>query len=100
MAYLFKDCSYLNKVVFNNETPRLSNIKYMFYNCDSLTIANLNLDTSKVTQMDYMFYNCVKLNYLDISSFYLENLINSSYMFQGCTNLTEIKFNDNSTTKN
>ena len=95
MSYLFKDCINLNNVTFDNETPNLENMSYMFYNCSSLEEVHLNIDTSKVKQMDYMFFNSSKLAYLDLSKFNLENLVNSSHMFHGCTNLTEIKFNDN-----
>ena len=47
-ANLFKNCSHLNNVTFDNETPNLENIRYMFYNCNSLETVNLNINTSKV----------------------------------------------------
>ena len=59
-----------------------------------------NFDTSKVTRMNKMFYSCGSLTYLDISSFYLENLIYSDYMFYSCSCLEEIVINNNTTTKN
>ena len=100
MSNLFKDCINLNNVTFDNETPNLENMSFMFYNCSSLEEVHLNIDTSKVKQMDYMFFNSSKLTYLDLSKFNLENLVNSSHMFHGCTNLAEIKFNDNTKTIN
>ena len=73
----------------------------MFYNCESLNNAiNLNITKSKVKYMEYIFYNLVNLTYLDLSKFNLENLVNASHMFHGCTNLIEIKFNENSKTIN
>ena len=88
MANLFKDCIKLNNIVFDIETPNLENIRYMFYNCGSLNdIIKLNIINSKVKYMDYMFYNSVNLTYLDLSKFNLENLVNASHMFHGCTNL-------------
>ena len=59
-----------------------------------------NFDTSKVTYMNSMFKNCISLTHLDLSYFNLENLRDSRYMFEECFTLKEIKFNDNTTTKN
>ena len=100
MANIFKSCSNLAKVYFDNETPNLENLRSMFYNCDSLTTVYLNIDTSKVKQADYMFYNCSKLINIDISNFNLEQLSNSSFMFENCINLEEIRFNNNTLTRN
>ena len=72
----------------------------MFKDCESLSIANLNFNTSKVKQMDYMFYYCKELEYLNISNFHLENLINSQNMLKGCIKLKEIEFNNNTRTDN
>ena len=47
-----------------------------------------------------MFYWCYNLIILDLSSFKLENLINSKFMFDHCTKLKEIKFNENTKTIN
>ena len=100
MENLFKDCSNLTKVDFNNKTPNLQNARNMFYGCDSLTSINMQFDTSKVTRMDYMFYHCEKITNIDITSFNLENLKNATSMFEGCFALKNIKFNDNTLTKN
>ena len=58
----------------------------MFYRCESLTNVNLNFDTSKVTLMNNMFYDCGELTNLNLSSFNLEKLEDSSYMFYRCLN--------------
>ena len=47
-----------------------------------------------------MFYGCQSLIYLDLSGFDLENLKSSNLMFAYCISLIEIKFNNNTSTKN
>ena len=100
MENLFKDCAYLTNVNFDNKTPNLENIRNMFFRCSLLKEVKTNFDTLKVERMDYMFYGCDSLTYLDISNFNLENLKYSTQMFAYCINLTEIKFNDYTSTKN
>ena len=101
MESLFSGCINMNNFTFDKEMPNLENTSYMFYNCKSLNkTLILNITNSQVKYMDYMFYLSVSLTYLDLSKFNLENLINTSYMFYGCTNLREIKFNENSKTIN
>jgi len=100
MDSIFKNCINLENFTFNSDTPNLVNIRDMFYNCVSLTKVNLSINTTKVNYMDNMFYNSVNLKYLDLSKFNLENLVKSSHMFDGCSNLTEIAFNNNTKTIN
>jgi len=100
MENLFKDCANLKNVNFDNKSQNLENTRNMFFRCSSLKNVKTNFDTSKVEIMDYMFYGCESLTYLDLSSFNLENLKNSTLMFAYCRNLTEIKFNNNTLTKN
>ena len=47
-----------------------------------------------------MFYYCVELKSLDLSNFNLDNVISTQSMFKSCSSLKEIKFNDNTLTKN
>ena len=49
--------------------------------------------------MEHMFHGCNGLSSLDISNFDLENVVNMSSMFKGCTNLTNIIFKDDTLTK-
>ena len=57
-------------------------------------------DTSKVTKMDNLFREMEFLEYIDISNFNLENVINTVSMFQDCINLIEIKFKNDTLTNN
>ena len=75
MANLFENCVNLTKVTFDNKTPKLKNLNNMFYNCINLT--NLNL-----------------------SNFYFESLVSSERMFDSCTALKEIIFNNETRTNN
>lgn len=50
------------------------------------------LDTSALTNFDSMFSGDLKLKSVDISSFDTKNLNSIASMFQGCKNLTDIKF--------
>ena len=100
MENLFNSCPDLTKVNFDNITPNLKNISHMLYRCYSLITANLYFNTSKVTHMDYMLCYCENLKFLDLSSFKLENLINSDSMFKGCKNLEEIIFDYSTRTYN
>ena len=49
-----------------------------------------NLDTSNVTDMSYMFAGCTKLTELDVSGFDTSNVTNMSYIFQSCASLTSL----------
>ena len=100
MSKLFKECSNLTKVNFDNNTPNLENINYMFFGCSSFREVKLNFNTSKVTNMEYMLYSCGELAELDLSGFNLENLINAEYMFYNNSYLKNIKFNNSTITNN
>ena len=90
MVNLFKNCINLKEVFIDNKTPNLKN----------LSILHLNIDTSNVSKMDFMFSDCSKLTILDISNCSLEKVTDTSSMFQGCTDLKEIKFKENTLTRN
>ena len=100
MSKLFKECSNLTKVNFDNNTPNLENINYMFFGCSSFREVKLNLNTSKVSNMEFMFYSSGELIELDLSGFNLGNLINAEYMFHDNSYLKNIKFNNSTITNN
>lgn len=102
----------------NLNTSEVTSMSYMFQNCKSLRTIDLRfMNTVVVEQMDYMFNNCTSLKTIDLSNFNtsynttfyrtfngctaLENLILGpnfdtrnveyfSFMFAGCTSLTEL----------
>ena len=101
MSSMFQCCSALIAVNFNNINT--SNVKYMgnmFYGCKSLTTINFNnMDTSNVTNMSDMFSGCSSLKELNINNFNTSNVTNMDGMFYGCTLLKELHIN-NFNTKN
>lgn len=53
------------------------------------------IDTSNVTTFRECFYQNTEIDYLDISGWVFNNSTSERYMFNGCTNLVEITFADN-----
>ena len=52
-----------------------------------------NLDTTNVTNMSYMFAGCSGLTNLDLSKFNTDKVTDTSRMFWGCNNLTNLDLN-------
>lgn len=64
----------------------------MFRNCPLLELPNLELIKQfKPTYCVGMFYNCQKFTSIDLIGWDLSNCTGIELMFNGCTNLTEIK---------
>jgi len=97
-AYIFDDNSLIlagNGVgsIYANE-----NSSYLFgkgatgqYFTSMTSISGLDLlDTSTVTNMSYMFSGCSSLTELDLSSLETGNVTNMHYMFSGCGSLAEL----------
>ena len=94
LEHLFEECNELESVDLSNfNMDNIKDISYMFNECHNLKeIKGLNkLNTSKVKYMDAMFQECNELQYLDLSNFNTENVIDMSYMFNKCYKLKEIK---------
>lgn len=88
---------YVNKVIFDYSFrgARPTSTYQWFYQLRQLThIYNLdNLNTSQVTTMAEMFSTCNQLKILDLSSFDMTRVTNTSMMFYCCSNLTTIYVN-------
>ena len=66
--------------------------KFFYGNAALTSIKGLeNLDMSNKENFSYMFYNCKSLTSLDLTSWDVSNAIWMESMFEGCTNLKEIK---------
>ena len=61
----------------------------MFYNCSNLTSLNLSkFNTAKVTNMISMFFYCGNLKTIYVSDLWnVDNVTNSTNMFNGCKSL-------------
>ena len=119
MTAVFQNVSATDVDLSNWDVSSVTNMSYMFDGMRKLT--NLNVsgwDTSKVTQMQYLFRNCTNLvdikgienwdttllsnamqvfdgtsslTTIDLSGWNMDNITETSWMFQNCTSLTEIK---------
>lgn len=49
-----------------------------------------NLDTSKFTDMSYMFYGCTSISNIDVSRWNVGNVTNMTGLFYGCTSLNSL----------
>ncbi len=81
----------VKKIVFNNiDTTTVTDMMAMFLGCNYLeNIVNLNsFNTRNVINMSYMFDYCRNLSNLDLSGFSTNNVTDMTGMFEGCTNLT------------
>ena len=88
---------YVRKVIFDYSfrDARPTSTYQWFYQLRQLThIYNLdNLNTSQVTTMAEMFSTCNQLKILDLSSFDMTRVTNTSMMFYCCGDLTTIYVN-------
>ena len=71
-------------------TGRWSSMEKAFYGCTSLVSAMGVPDISNVTNMSYMFNGCTSLTNLDVSGWDTSNVTGMYYMFNGCTSLTNL----------
>ncbi len=96
MSYLVPDAEdetkYIAYIQSEGETVANRDSSLLFYNFTSLeTISNLNiLNTSKVTSMSYMFSGCSNLTELDLSNFNTSKVTDMNWMFRACNNLTTL----------
>ena len=94
MSYLFNKCSNLETIVFSEsfDTSNVEDMSFMFHNCYFLKKISFpnSFITKKVKSMECMFRNCYNLKQLDLKNFETNEVINLSYMFDGCCELTEI----------
>ena len=87
---LFYNCTNVSSLKLSSNMPIMEDINSMFYNCKKLTQIDLsNYDLSKVIDTRYMFYGCTNLQEILLPSF-TDKLTNVSYMFSGCTSLRHI----------
>ena len=90
MGRMFCYCGNLLSLDISNfNTEKVTEMAAMFSGCSSMTSLDLSIfNTSKVTSMASMFNNCSSLTSLSIGSgFTVGSGTNTTYMFDGCTNL-------------
>ena len=94
MNSMFMMCPVLETLDLSSfNTENVTDMADMFAGCEALKSITFgeNFKTDKVTTMESMFYNCGLIS-LDLRGFNTENVEYMSNMFEGCENLTSIKF--------
>ena len=84
MSRLFENCENIISIDFTMfNTENVTNMSFLFNNCNKLKeIKGINkFNTDKVTNMNSMFKGCAELEYLDLSSFNMKNVIDKSIFF-------------------
>lgn len=91
MANMFKDIQTLKEVEMNSETKcNITSMENAFQNCQNLAIFKIRgFDTSRVSSLKYMFYQS-SVKSIELSDFNTQNVKDMSYMFSGCTSLSEL----------
>ena len=104
MSLMFVSCTNLLSLDLSSfNTANVTTMEYMFSECNALSdlkLLNTSFITDKVTSMRNMFYKCSSLTTLDLSGFNFSNVEDAGYMFSGCTNLSNLnaKFSFNNLT--
>lgn len=89
------DSRSIQHVIFDDSFAGCSSITstaywfYMFNNLTTITGIN-NFNTTNVIDMSYMFDGCSRLSSLDLSNFVTDNVTDMSAMFAGCTSLENL----------
>ena len=112
VVYLPSDCSdfFKNKTGLTSfdfsdfNTIKVDNMSSMFEGCGAITDITLgtSFNANLVTSANSMFKNCSSLTTIDIGNFNAADgkLEDVAYMFNGCTEVTELSFGENFNTQN
>ena len=98
MSYMFSGCTSLESVTLpQRQNVQSCNMEYMFYNCKMLKKIPDQLNVQMVGKMNYMFAGCESLSgeiNLALNTNFITNYCTDfSHMFDGCTNITVLRFN-------
>lgn len=74
-----------------------NNLSNAFQNCSNLTsLSNTTLTTASVCAFMYAFNDCTSLGYVDLRNWDLSQGVNTTFWFEGCSNLGEINMTNSS----
>ena len=95
MKKMFCGCSLLKELnIFNFKTNDVTDMSQMFHGCSLLKEINLSsFNTNNVKDMSHMFSECSSLKELNLSNFNTHNVNDMNCMFYGCSSLKELKTN-------
>ena len=93
-SYTFNGCKSLTSIKFptNEKASDIQQIKYMFAGCNKLTSIDLSgFSFVNLLSLNSMFFDCSQLETLILPQNEMaSNIQDFSYMFYGCSKLTEI----------
>ena len=88
-AGLFSGCTSLTSASYE-PMPIATDISYMFANCSSITyISSYDKSFPEATNAEGMFMGCSGISYMDAPVF-TDKIENISFMYSGCTSLSNI----------
>ena len=94
MGGMFEICPNLTTIDLSSlDTSNVLYMQYMFSGCNNLNniVFGNAFDTSKVTNMSYMFANCNTISSLDLSSFNMNLVSNTTNMLYNISSLEQLK---------
>ena len=98
MSYMFNKCASLKKIIFPSSfnTKKVEKMNFMFLECLALSDIQFSpiFQTDNVATMRGMFKKCFNLKNIDLEYFTAEKLLDMGYMFDQCTSLEKISFNN------
>ena len=77
--------SHINKInITNLKTNNVEDMSYLFAYTDleNFDSNEIEINTENVKDMSFMFYGCKYLNWIDLTSFKTDNVINMTGMFK------------------
>ena len=99
MSYMFANNNYLSGLwgieTFN--TNHVTTMDHMFYNntkVSGLDLSHFSSASLVANGMESMFEGCVRLQELDLSSFYTSQITSMSNLFKGCGKMSTLQINN------
>ena len=96
MENLFKGSAFNTITINNCDFSRNKSMKSMFENSTNLTTVNFNTKTNNpsVKDMSYMFSGCSNLTNINLENLDTSNVVNMAYMFNSCKQMENYNFNN------
>ena len=96
--YMFSRCnSFISLDITNFNFSSALSMDSMFYKCENLETVKFPTESNYRTILIYaaMFYYCPKLKSIDLSGFYMDDIVDIRSIFAGCQNLEYVRLRGN-----
>ena len=96
--YMFSQCnSFISLDITNFNFSSALSMDSMFYKCQNLESIKFPTESNYRTILIYaaMFYYCPKLKSIDLSGFYMDDIVDIRSIFAGCENLEYVRLRGN-----